>query len=180
MTVKTSVFVGMSVDGFIARSDGSFDFLDVGGGSEPHGYEEFISTIDALAIGRNTYEVVLAMGGWFYGEKPVFVLSSKPLAPAPAGAVIERLSGDPPEIVSALEDRGIGHVYVDGGYTVQQFLNAGLIDRIIISRLPVLIGTGISLFGPLSKDIVLNHVRTTEFKGGLIQSEYEIPRSSRS
>src|SRR3982751_726171 len=120
MVIEASVFVGMSVDGFIARVDGSFDFLDAAG-NEPHGYEEFISTVDAVVMGRNTYEVVLALGGWHYGEKPVFVLSSKTLAPAPAEAVVEHLSGEPYEIVSILEDRGIRHIYVDGGYTVQQF-----------------------------------------------------------
>lgn len=173
MTIKTSVFVGMSLDGFIARLDGSFDFLDGGGGDGPHGFEEFMASVDALVMGRNTYEVVLGLGGWFYGEKPVYVLSSKPLQPAPDGAVVERLSGEPAEILSTLEERGHNHLYVDGGYTVQRFLDAGLIDRLILNRLPVLIGTGISLFGPVSKDICLKHIKTTEFKGGLIQSEYE-------
>jgi dihydrofolate reductase len=174
MPIKTSVFVGMSLDGFIARPDGSFDFLNGGGGSEPHGFEEFIASVDALVMGRNTYEVVLSFGGWFYGKKPVFVLSSKPLAPAPPKAIVERLSGDPADIVSTLEGRGFQHLYVDGGYTVQRFLDAGLIDRLVLSRLPVLIGTGIPLFGPVSKDIRLNHVKTTPFKGGLVQSEYEV------
>jgi len=173
MAVRASVFVGMSIDGFIARIDGSFDFLDAAG-NEPHGYEEFISTVDAVVMGRNTYEVVLAMGGWHYGEKPVFVLSSKPLASPPAEAVIERLSGEPSDIVSILDRRGFSHIYVDGGFTVQRFLKAGLIDRLVLNRVPVLIGSGISLFGPLSNDITLKHIKTSEFKSGLIQSEYEI------
>lgn len=88
--MKASVFVGTSLDGFIARMNGSFDFLDAGG-NEPHGYEEFIATVDALVMGRNTYEIVLGFGAWPYGSKPVFVLSSRPLAPAPAGAVVEQI-----------------------------------------------------------------------------------------
>jgi dihydrofolate reductase len=169
--MKASVFVGASVDGFIARADGALDFLPSGGG-EPHGYEEFMASVDALVIGRKTYETVLGFGGWAYGTKPVFVLSSRPLAPAPSGAVVERMSGDPAEIMAALAARGMGHVYVDGGITIQQFLRAGLIQRLIVTRVPVLIGTGIPLFGPLERDVVLRHVGTRQFPSGLVQSEY--------
>src|SRR2546430_4319102 len=142
--MKASVFVGTSLDGFIARADGSFDFLSPAG-DEPHGYDEFIATVDALVIGRKTFETVLGFDGWAYGKKPVFVLSSRPIAAAPAGAVVERMSGAPTEIVSQLEARGIRHIYVDGGITIQQFLRAGLIQRLIITRVPVLIGDGIPL-----------------------------------
>ena len=95
-----------------------------------------------LVIGRKTFETVLTFDTWPYGEKPVFVLSTRPLAPAPLGAVVERMSGAPAEIVSQLAARGIRHVYVDGGITIQRFLQAGLIQRLIITRVPVLIGTG--------------------------------------
>lgn len=168
-----SVFVGMSLDGFIARPDGRFDFLH-SAEAGPHGYEEFIATVDALLIGRGTYEVVLGMGGWFYGKKPVFVLSSRELAPAPKEAVVERLSGEPRGVAAQLDARGIHHVYVDGGFTVQSFLEAGLIDRVIINRVPVLIGSGIPLFGPLSRDIPLRHIATRVLQGGGVQSEYHL------
>jgi dihydrofolate reductase len=168
-----SVFVGISLDGFIARRDGRFDFLHSAEGG-PHGYEEFIATVDALLIGRGTYEVVLGMGGWFYGSIPVFVLSTRELAPAPKEAVVERISGEPRDIAQQLDARGIHHVYVDGGLTVQSFLEAGLIDRLIINRVPVLIGSGIPLFGPLSRDIPLRHIATRTLKGGGVQSEYQI------
>ncbi len=173
MALLASVFVGTSVDGFIARLDGTFDFLDAGG-SEPHGYEEFMATVDALVIGRNTYEVVLAFGGWAYGSKPVFVLSTHPLAPAPAEAIVEHMSGDPAEIVAQLTARGIQHIYVDGGITIQRFLRAGLIQRLILTRVPVLIGSGIPLFGALPHDILLKHVATRQYTGGLVQSEYTV------
>jgi len=169
------VFVGISVDGFIARSDGSFDFLDAGG-NEPHGFEEFWASVDALVMGRKTYETALSFGTWPYGRKPVFVLSTQPLASAPRGAVVEHVSGDPRAIVAQLEARGIQHAYVDGGLTIQRFLEAGLIDRLTITRVPVLIGTGIPLFGPLSRDLKLEHVATREFAGGLVQSEYTVER----
>jgi dihydrofolate reductase len=172
MTLKASVFIGTSLDGFIARLNGAFDFLPPGGG-EPHGYEEFMATVDALVIGRNTYETVLAFDAWPY-DKPVFVLSTRALAPAPHGAIVEHLSGDPIAIASQLDARGMRHVYVDGGITIQRFLQAGLIQRLIITRVPVLIGTGIPLFGPVPRDIALTHVATRQYASGLVQSEYEI------
>jgi len=174
--VKASVFVGTSLDGFIARVNGGLDFLPPGGG-EPHGYDAFIASVDALVIGRKTFETVLTFDTWPYGEKPVFVLSTRALASAPAGAVVERMSGDPAEIVSKLDARGIRHVYVDGGTTIQRFLQAGLIQRLIITRVPVLIGAGIPLFGAIPRDILLKHVGTRQYASGLVQSEYLITAS---
>lgn len=165
--------MGTSLDGFIARTDGSFDFLPPGGG-EPHGYDEFMATVDALVIGRKTFETVLGFGAWPYGRKPVVVLSSRPITAAPQEALIERMSGAPADIVSQLEARGIGHIYVDGGITIQRFLEAGLIHRLIITRVPVLIGTGIPLFGPLQRDISLKHVATRSYSSGLVQTEYVV------
>ncbi len=167
--------MGTSLDGFIARPAGELDFLPEDGG-EPHGFEEFLASVDALVMGRKTYQVVLDFGTWFYGKKPVFVLSSNALSDPPPGAVVERMSGDPADIVRALAARGIEHIYVDGGQVIQQFLRAGLVQRLIITRVPVLIGTGISLFGPLDKDVPLQHVATREFKSGLVQSEYVISK----
>ena len=171
--MKASVFCGTSVDGFIARLNGKLDFLDHGG-QEPHGYEEFIATVDALVMGRNTYETVLGFGGDWPFDKPVFVLSSREIQPPPAGAAVEHLSGDPKDIVAQLEARGIGHAYIDGGITIQRFLRAGLIDRIIFTHVPVLIGEGIPLFGSLPHDIILEHVATRTYKTGLVQSEYRV------
>src|SRR5213593_3810721 len=132
--MRASVFVGISLDGFIARANGSFDFLSPAG-DEPHGYEEFMATVDAIVIGRKTFETVLGFGGWAYGKTPVVVLSSNAAQlKAPEGANCDFLSGDPRDIVAALEQRGIKHAYVDGGITIQRFLEAGLIQRLIITR----------------------------------------------
>ena len=171
--MKASVFVGTSLDGFIARANGDLDFLPPGGG-EPHGYDEFMATVEALVIGRKTFDTVLAFDRWPYGEKPVFVLSTRALAPAPPGAVVERMWGAPAEIVPQLAARGIQHIYVDGGVTIQRFLRAGLIQRLIVTRVPVLIGTGIPLFGPVERDIKLMHVATRQYASGLVQSEYVV------
>jgi dihydrofolate reductase len=171
--MRASVFIGTSLDGFIARASGEFDFLDEGGG-EPHGYDEFMATVDALVIGRKTFETVLTFEQWPYGKKPVFVLSTRPLPPAPPEAVVEHMSGEPAEIWAQLTARGLQHIYVDGGITIQRFLRAGLIQRLIVTRVPVLIGQGIPLFGALPHDVILRHVATRQYAGGLVQSEYAI------
>ena len=174
--MKTSVFVGVSVDGFIARADGALDFLDAGG-DEPHGYEEFIATVDTIVMGRKTFETVLGFGSWPFGEKPVVVLSSQSLdlsTAARCGGRVEQMAGPPAHVVAALSDRGAQHLYLDGGITIQGFLRAGLVTRLIVTRVPVLIGSGIPLFGTLLADVPLRHVATKTFCGGLVQTEYEV------
>ena len=169
--MRASVFVGASVDGFIARQNGELDFLSPGGDVD-HGYNEFVADIDVLVWGRKTYETVLGFGGAWPFKKPVFVLSSRELANTPKGAKIERMSGEPREILDRLAQRGFSHAYIDGGETIQRFLRAGCIDRLIVSRVPVLIGSGMPLFGALTRDVVLTHVATRHFPTGLVQSEY--------
>ena len=172
MTV--SVFVGTSVDGFIARSNGDLDWLPAGGG-EPHGYVEFMASVDALVIGRKTFEKVLTFDAWPYGDKRVVVLSSGPIdVSAVHGGSVEQLSGPPTTIISRLAASGAHNLYIDGGITIQRFLAAGLVDRLIITRVPVLIGDGIPLFGTLPNDIRLHHVATRHYPSGLVQSEYHI------
>lgn len=170
--MKATVFVGTSVDGFIARTGGAIDWLPHD--AEEHGYEAFFASVDAVVIGRYTYETVLAFDAWPYGAKPVYVLSSAPLRPPPAPARVHHLSGEPADIVDRLAADGVQHAYIDGGITVQRFLRAGLIHRLIITRVPVLIGTGIPLFGPTDRDIRLRHIATRHFPSGLVQSEYEV------
>ena len=172
--MKVSVFVGTSVDGFIARRNGSFDFLPEGGG-EPHGYDEFMASVDAIVIGRHTFETVLALPDWPYGGKRVVVLSSRPVELAAVReGMVEQMGGEPAQIVASLEARGIGHIYVDGGITIQRFLRAGLIGRLIITRVPVLIGDGIPLFGSLPRDRHLRHIATEQYASGLVKSEYQV------
>jgi dihydrofolate reductase len=172
--MAASVFVGASVDGFIARPNGALDWLPADGG-EPHGYDEFIASVDTIVIGRNTFETVMGFDAWPYGEKRVVVLSSRPLdlsAAAARGGTVEQMSGAPADIASRLAAGGARHLYIDGGITIQGFLRAGLIQRLIITRVPVLIGEGIPLFGSLPRDVRLRHVATRDYPSGLVQSEY--------
>ncbi len=168
-----SVFVGASVDGFIARRDGALDWLPAE--PEPHGYDEFIASVDTIVIGRKTYETVLSFEGWPYGSKRVVVLSSRLLDfSALEGAVVEQMGGTPAEVFSRLTATGAHHVYLDGGLTIQGFLRAGLVDRLVVTRVPVLIGDGIPLFGALLADVRLQHLATRSFPSGLVQSEYRV------
>jgi dihydrofolate reductase len=174
--MPVTVFVGTSVDGFLARRDGTYDFLMVGEGL-PHGFEEFMATVDALVMGRNTFEVVAPKDPWPYGPtKRVVVLSSRPLDLSRVKAPVEQMSGEPAEIIAKLAASGAHHLYVDGGITIQRFLRAGLVDRIVVTRVPVLIGEGIPLFGSVPHDIHLKHIVTREYGAGMVQSEYEVVR----
>ena len=176
---ECAVFVGVSLDGFIARPNGDLDWLmgEGGGDSAEYGYNDFIADIDAIVMGRNTFQKVLTFDKWYYDNKRVVVLSHRRLdlsAAQARGGTVEQMAGSPEEIVAKLAASGASRLYVDGGITIQQFLRAGLIHRLIISRLPVLIGEGIPLFGALPHDIRLNHIATRTFSGGMVQSEYHV------
>jgi dihydrofolate reductase len=176
--MKSSAFIATSLDGFIAREDGGLDWLPIGEtGSEDgdFGYGEFIATVDALVMGRNTYDAVLEFENWPYGETNVVVVTSRPGDPPPGHeSTVEFVSGEPAEVAARLAERGVEHAYVDGGKTIQHWMDAGLIQRLIITRVPVLLGTGIPLFGPLPHDIKLEHVSTRDYSNGLVQSEYRV------
>src|SRR5439155_13425691 len=160
------------VDGFSPRANGDLDWLPAD--CEPHGYDEFFASVDAIVIGRKTFETVLAFETWPYAGKRVVVLSSRPVDLSAAKGVVEQMGGAPAEIVSRLAASGAHHLYVDGGITVQRFLRAGLIQRLIITRVPVLIGDGIPLFGSLPGDVRLRHVATRQYPSGLVSSEYHV------
>src|ERR1700730_4611690 len=171
--MKLSVFVGTSLDGFIARRNGDYDFLPANGG-EPHGYDEFIASVDTILIGRKTFEVVLKLPSWPYSDKRVVVLSHRPLDFSGITGRVEQMSGEPVQIAQKLAANGAKRVYVDGGITVQDFLRAGQIHDLTMTRVPVLIGDGIPLFGSVPQDIKLRHIGTRQYKSGLVKSEYEV------
>jgi dihydrofolate reductase len=171
--MKASVYIGTSVDGFIARANGDLDFLPEN--PEPHGYDEFIASVDTIVIGRKTFETVLGFDSWPYGDKRVVVLSSSPVDfSGVVGGVVEQMGGSPTDVVAQLAASGAQHAYIDGGITIQRFLREGLIQRLIITRVPVLIGDGIPLFGSLPHDVRLRHIATQHYPSGLVQTEYEV------
>jgi dihydrofolate reductase len=178
MDVKCSVFIGTSLDGFIARKNGEIDWLTDDGqadGSEDYGYKEFFASVDTMVMGRNTYELALTFPEWPYTGKKVMILSSgSPTIPKKLAEDVTVTSGPLPELIQRLLEKGARHVYVDGGKTIQGFLAAGLIHEMTITRLPILIGDGIPLFGPLNHDVKLEHLQTKTYENGFVQTKYRI------
>lgn len=180
MSLRCSVFCAVSLDGFIARKDGALDWLKSAEDNLPPadtGFTAFMADVDVVVMGRNTFEIVLGMSGpWFY-SKPVYVLTSRPLdLPERLKGKVEGGRHSPPELVALMKQRGAKRLYVDGGRTIQDFLNAGLIDDLVLTRIPVLIGEGIPLFGPLAKDISLTLDSSRVLAGGAVQSTYRVAR----
>ena len=178
--MKASVYIATSLDGFIARANGDLDWLTSEQDTQSdddYGYQAFMDTVDGVVMGRNTFEKVLTFDAWPYSGKKVVVLSKRLSAiPLHLSASVELLHLAPNEVVAHLTARGVRHLYIDGGQTIQGFLNAGLITDLIITRIPILIGDGIPLFGPLNRDIKLMHIETRQYENGFVQSRYGIPR----
>ena len=175
--MKTTVYVGTSLDGFIARKDGDIDWLVKYQNKEVHeSYNEFISRIDAMVIGRGTYEKVLSFPEWPY-EKKVFVLStSLKQIPGTLNEKATLVAMKPAALLNYLSDKGFSNIYVDGGKVIQSFLKEDLIDELIITKVPELIGTGIPLFGYLDNDLRFEHIKTNIYSDGLVKSQYERKR----
>lgn len=175
MSVKVSVYIATSLDGFIARKNGDIDWLPSGGeDGEDFGYAEFISTVDAIVMGRNTFEKVLTFGSWHY-DKKVFVLSSRAVnIDTQLTEKVEALLLSPRALIEEMQRRGVRHIYLDGGITIQHFLREGLVDEITLTAIPILIGEGLPLFGVLNKDIKLELICSRSFKNGLTQNKYKI------
>lgn len=169
----TVVYVATSIEGFIARPDGAIDWLGEPENGEDFGWVEFIGTIDRIVMGRKTFEQVVSFDSWPYEGTPVTVLSATlDSLPEDLRGKAELSSLDPEALLEQLAKQGCSKVYVDGGKTIQTFLHADLIDELIITTIPILIGAGISLFGSLDKDLTWEHQHTKVFKAGLVQTGY--------
>ncbi|GGR97375.1 dihydrofolate reductase family protein [Deinococcus sedimenti] len=181
------VFIATSLDGFIARPDGRLDWLPGATpdgvpmpAGEDHGFFAFMAGAEVVVMGRATFETVRAFRPWPYAGKRLIVLSRT----LTAADIPEDLRGEgvevhpgPVEALAAdLRGQGVGGVYVDGGQTVQAFLRAGLIEELIVTRVPVLLGEGIPLFGPLGGDVWLEHLGSRAFPSGLVQDSYRVRR----
>jgi len=177
-STKVSVFIATSVDGMIARSDGDVDWLhetEPMPDGEDGGFAEMFGSVDALVMGRGTFEKVLEFDGWPYGEKPVIVLS-RSLTEVPE-VLRDRVQIDrspPQELMAKLSQEGYKRIYLDGGKVIQSFLRAGLVDDMTLTRIPVLLGDGIPLFGPLDQDIKLRLLKTKSWDNGFVQSTYQV------
>lgn len=173
-----TAFIATSLDGFIARKNGGIDWLAaVEMEGEDYGYAAFMATVDVLVMGRGTFEKVVDFPEWPYGETPVAVLTHRPLTvPDRLRNKVSVLALEPAAVIEHFRQLGAAHLYVDGGKTIQSFLASGHLDRLVISQIPVLLGEGIPLFGPLPADRRLLQLETKIFPSGLVQSTYEIAK----
>jgi dihydrofolate reductase len=178
--LRCSVFIATSLDGYIARDDGSLDWLDrVQLPGEDYGYAKFFAAVDALVIGRGTYEATLRFAEWPYAGKRVAVMTHQ--APQPRHG--ERfVSGTPREVLETLEREGCRHAYVDGGAVIRQFLAARLLDELTISIVPIVLGSGIRLFDRGIGEHPLELVESRSWPSGLVQVPYRAspPRSTQA
>lgn len=179
MSIKVSVYIATSLDGFIAREDGGLDWLDEANATVPvgedFGFRAFLGSVDALIMGRKTFEKVLSFGEWSYGKTPVVVMSRNSISfPRGVPDTVTHSSEKPRDILDRLSGEGATHVYVDGGVTITGFLSEGLIDEITLTVVPVIIGSGIPLFAAMENDIRLAHIRTTAYDFGFVQCVYAV------
>lgn len=177
--MKVIVYIATSLDGFIARKNGDIDWLpaDEPESNEDYGFWEFFNTVDALVMGKNTFEKVLSFGIWPYKDKKVIVVSkSIKKLPAIENANLQLVRGDTSDVFNQLKQSGYQKIYLDGGKLIQSFLRDNLIDELIISKIPVLIGDGIPLFGKLDNDIKLEVLHSQAFKNGLVQTHYKVAK----
>ena len=177
MSSRISVFIATSLDGFIARTNGDIDWLNEANEVVPEGEDcgffTFMASVDVLVMGRNTYEQALSFGEWPYGDTKVVVLSRKGVEiPDQLQCTVSTTAVSPKELVERLSAEGAKHVYVDGGKTIQSFLAKGLINEITTTVIPVILGSGIPLFGPVSSDIKLKHISTHAYPFGFVQNKY--------
>ena len=181
MVLKVSVFIAMSLDGYIARPNGDIDWLDAANAmvpdSEDFGYDALMQTVDMLVMGRNSYEKVLSFDSWPYGDTPVTVLSRNPITFSEnLSKTVQHSSEEPSDLCQRMSREGINHIYIDGGNTIQRFLAAGLVDELTITIIPVILGDGIPLFGPIASDLSLRCVGAKTYESGFVQLKYTVPK----
>ena len=168
------MFIAASLDGFIARRDGSIDWLPaVDARGEDHGFARFFGEVDALLVGRSTWEVACGFDPWPYGGKRVAVLAHAPRE-ARHGETFH--AGDPGAVLDALGREGARRVYADGGSVVSQLLAARRVDDLTVSIVPVILGDGIRLFQPPLPECALVLEATVPFPSGLVQLRYRTAR----
>lgn len=176
---RNSVFIAKSLDGFIADRSGGISYLEMVPNPDQvdMGYSKFIDRIDAIVMGRNTYEKVLSFDiGWPY-TKPVYLLSSS-LTEVDSSLVgrVELLNGSVKELLKIIHSKGHHRLYIDGGTTIHNFLKEDLIDELILTTFPILLGGGSPLFSDLPKSLAFEHIESNLYLGEIIQNSYSRKR----
>jgi len=178
--VKVSVFIGTSLDGFIARENGDIDWLDDANKQvtpgEDFGFKSFLESVDQIIMGRKTFDQVMKFDNWPYNNTKMIVLTSKniEIPEKLRETVTTSNTSSPEQLIKELSDQSINHIYIDGGIVIQDFLSARLVDEITVTIVPILIGKGKSFTGLLLKDSSLKHLKTTVYNFGFVQIKYKI------
>jgi len=165
-----AVFIASSLDGYIAAEDGSLEWLmSAGRPDEDYGFDSFLASVDAVAMGRGTYDSIAHVDELPYGDRPLMVLTHRAGDERPGVSFVQCT---PHEAVSSWESSGYGRVYIDGGVVISDFLAHGLVDELTITTVPTLLGRGIRLFHPIdtATDLLLQSVRS--WPSGMVQSAY--------
>ena len=183
--MKASVFIALTLDGYIAAPDGSVDFLNdyQNSASEEDGdagFSDFLANVDLLVMGRKTWDSVNKFGDnmWPYGDRHVWIWSrqqpSEVHIPESRRKQAKVISASPADILKLAEGEGYRHAYIDGGTTIQEFLRYGCIGELILTRVPLLLGSGIPLFASNDDKLHLEHLTTKSYSNGLVQSHYRV------
>lgn len=178
MATQCLAYLAASVDGFIAGPGGDIEWLHrpaYTGEINGLQFGDFVSGVDALVMGRRTFEKVLGFDRWPYGDLPIVVLTNRPIdIPAALRKIVSVDRGEPREIIVRLEQAGRTRLYIDGGNTLQGFLRARLINELTITWIPILLGDGVSLFGRLGSEFSLELIASTTSGNGFVQSRYRV------
>ena len=178
--VKVSVFIGTSLDGFIARDDGDIRWLDSANKKatpgEDFGFNSFLGSVDLIVMGRKTFEQVITFNDWSYKDTKMIVLTSNDIEiPDKLKKTVTTSNTlSPAQLIKELSDQPINHIYVDGGTVIQDFLSAGLVDEITVTIVPILIGNGKPFSRLLTSDLHLQHLKTTVYDFGFVQNKYKV------
>ncbi len=175
--ISTHVFIATSLDGFIARADGDITWLaQHSDPAEDTGYAAFMADKDVILMGRSTFETVCGFDAWPY-DRPVMVMSrqaERVNVPAALREQVSVVSQSPAQVLHLLEVQGVRRVYLDGGQLIQSFLCEGLVSDLTVTTVPILLGEGRRLFGPLRQDVCLQWLSTRSLPSGLVQSCYRV------
>ncbi len=181
MNIEFSAFIATSLDGYIARPNGQLDWLENAtekDSKQDFGYFDFMRNVDCVVLGRNTFEKVVSFPEWSYKNQRVVVLSkTMKNAPNHLEYPVDFFSGKVELLAVELQNLGVKKAYIDGGVTIQSFINAKLLDDIIVTQIPILIGRGISLFGKGFDDVKLELLKSNAFDNGFVQSHYKFKYS---